>query len=142
MFSWIEGRHFLFMDRGQTFFFNGWSQDIFFTHGQGQNIFFCQNQSQNIFFKKNPRPPPPPLGSLMVAPLGAGQVKKRGVFTAAHTYTEHICEYPPPPPPPGGDTPLSVPPRSAVRASNKGFALVYDNSRSAFHQIMDPPLYV
>ena len=29
--------------------------------------------------------------------LGAGQVKK-GVFTAAHTYTEHICEYPPPPP--------------------------------------------
>ena len=30
--------------------------------------------------------------------LGAGQVKK-GVFTAAHTYTEHICEYPPPPPP-------------------------------------------
>ena len=31
--------------------------------------------------------------------LGAGQVKKRGVFTAAHTYTEHICEYPPPPSP-------------------------------------------
>ena len=27
--------------------------------------------------------------------LGAGQVKK-GVFTAAHTYTEHICECPPP----------------------------------------------
>ena len=27
---------------------------------------------------------------------GSGQ--KRGVFTAAHTYTEHICEYPPPPP--------------------------------------------
>ena len=26
--------------------------------------------------------------------LGAGQVKK-GVFTAAHTCTEHICEYPP-----------------------------------------------
>ena len=26
-----------------------------------------------------------------------GQVKKKGVFTAAHTYTEHICEYPPPP---------------------------------------------
>ena len=24
--------------------------------------------------------------------------KKGGVFTAAHTYTEHICEYPPPPP--------------------------------------------
>ena len=45
------------MDRGHTFFFNGWSQDIFFTHGQGQNIFFCQNQSQNIFFKKNPGPP-------------------------------------------------------------------------------------
>ena len=41
--------------------------------------------------------------------LGAGQIRKkgglrcgsgpkRGVFTAAHTYTEHICEYPPPPP--------------------------------------------
>ena len=29
--------------------------------------------------------------------LGAGQVKK-GVFTAAHTYTEHICQCPPPPP--------------------------------------------
>ena len=40
--------------------------------------------------------------------LGAGQTRKkgglrcgsghkRGVFTAAHTYTEHICEYPPPP---------------------------------------------
>ena len=38
--------------------------------------------------------------------LGAGQTRKkgglrcgsgpkRGVFTAAHTYTEHICEYPP-----------------------------------------------
>ena len=30
--------------------------------------------------------------------LGAGQVKK-GVFTVAHTYAEHICEYPPPPGP-------------------------------------------
>ena len=29
--------------------------------------------------------------------LGADQVKK-GVFTAAHTHSEHICEYPPPPP--------------------------------------------
>ena len=28
--------------------------------------------------------------------LGAGQVKK-GVFTEAHTYIEHVCEYPPPP---------------------------------------------
>ena len=45
------------MDRGQTFFFNGWSQDIFFTHGQGPNIFFCQNQGRNIFFQKNPGPP-------------------------------------------------------------------------------------
>ena len=27
---------------------------------------------------------------------GSGQ--KRGVFTAAHTYIELICEYPPPPP--------------------------------------------
>ena len=31
--------------------------------------------------------------------LGAGQVK-RGVFTPAHTFTEHICEHPPPPPRP------------------------------------------
>ena len=30
--------------------------------------------------------------------LGAGQKQKRGAFTAAHTYTEHICESPPPPP--------------------------------------------
>ena len=27
--------------------------------------------------------------------LRCGSGKKRGVFTAAHTYTEHICEYPP-----------------------------------------------
>ena len=30
--------------------------------------------------------------------LRCGSGQKRGVFTAAHTYTEHICEYPPPPP--------------------------------------------
>ena len=28
--------------------------------------------------------------------LRCGSGQKRGVFTAAHTYTEHICEYPPP----------------------------------------------
>ena len=33
--------------------------------------------------------------------LRCGSGQKRGVFTAAHTYTEHICEYPPPPLPPG-----------------------------------------
>ena len=33
--------------------------------------------------------------------LRCGSGPKRGVFTAAHTYTEHICEYPPPPPPRG-----------------------------------------
>ena len=27
--------------------------------------------------------------------LRCGSGQKRGVFTAAHTYTEHICEYPP-----------------------------------------------
>ena len=32
--------------------------------------------------------------------LRCGSGQKRGVFTAAHTYAEHICEYPPPPPPP------------------------------------------
>ena len=26
---------------------------------------------------------------------GSGQKGGGGVFTAAHTYTEHICEYPP-----------------------------------------------
>ena len=30
--------------------------------------------------------------------LRCGSGQKRGVFTAAHTYTEHICEYPPPGP--------------------------------------------
>ena len=29
--------------------------------------------------------------------LGTGQVKKGGIFTAAHTCTGHICECPPPP---------------------------------------------
>ena len=28
--------------------------------------------------------------------LRCGSGQKRGVFTAAHTYAEHICEYPPP----------------------------------------------
>ena len=52
--------------------------------------------------------------------LGAGQVKK-GVFTAAHTYTEHICEYPPPPP--GGV-------RTCVHPSDNGntdLSLIYLN---------------
>ena len=31
--------------------------------------------------------------------LRCGSGQNRGVFTAAHTYTEHMCEYPPPPPP-------------------------------------------
>ena len=31
--------------------------------------------------------------------LRCGSGQKKGVFTTAHTYTEHICEYPPPPPP-------------------------------------------
>ena len=29
--------------------------------------------------------------------LRCGSGQKRFFFTAAHTYTEHICEYPPPP---------------------------------------------
>ena len=38
----------------------------------------------------------------------------------------------------GGGIP--IPPRSALRASNKGETLVYDYSRSPFHHILDPPL--
>ena len=41
----------------------------------------------------------------------------------------------------GGHPPPSPSPRSPLRASNKGFALVYDKLRPPFHQILDPPLY-
>ena len=41
----------------------------------------------------------PPLGTGQTRKKGGlrcGSGQKRGVFTAAHTYAEHICEYPPP----------------------------------------------
>ena len=59
--SCIEGRHFLFMDRGQTFF----SMDeakIFFSHMVKARIFLAKTRAGILFFSKL-------SNGLMVAPL-------------------------------------------------------------------------